>query len=272
MTASIRTIYDAGRTLKKLRQNKQLTGEKLGSKAGISQSKVSKIETGATLPSLKELKKILNILECPQIIRQQIFAVFELSTLAHRPKYIPIPNTFNWLCKKEANTHLLRGFLFNTFPALLQTAAYREAYLQHWNLAPRELAQRISESIKRQDLLWHMGREYHFIIHEAALYAVPGNFQVQLEQLDRIERIGILKHIKIGIIPLRVSLPSVENTNFILYDTNSVALVVANQELISDDPQDIAEHLKIFDDLNQRAHYNQEARELIRQAAQYFIK
>jgi transcriptional regulator with XRE-family HTH domain len=67
------TSKQIGPTLKKLRKQCMLTGLALSASVGISQSKLSKIETGNILPKPEELAKILNILSVPLNIQQQLF-------------------------------------------------------------------------------------------------------------------------------------------------------------------------------------------------------
>ncbi|MEK7152781.1 MAG: helix-turn-helix transcriptional regulator, partial [Patescibacteria group bacterium] len=62
-----------GETIRTLRRQRNLTGEELARKAGLSQSKISKIETGQYRNlQIKELEIVLNILDAPKTIRQQI--------------------------------------------------------------------------------------------------------------------------------------------------------------------------------------------------------
>lgn len=269
MDRPIRTSYDIGTTLRDLRLRKKMTGVELGARTGISQSRVSKIETGVARIATTEIERILDILEATKTIRQQIFAALELSSLTFEPKYRPIYGPPLAVYKKELSTEHLRCFTMNILPVLLQTSAYHEAILRGWQISQDEFTQRMTETMKRQDLLWDPKHSYHFICHEAALYTIPASHQIQLEQLDRLERMSSLKRVRIGIIPCTAGLPIAEHSNFVLYDTRSILFVITNQELESDDPQDITEHMKIFAELDKKACYDDEARKLLRVAASF---
>jgi|GEM_PF-2059063 len=270
MPELIKTPHDIGRALHDLRKAKHITGGELAKQAGISQSKMSKIETAAIQATPTELELLLNILDCPKIIRQQILAVHEVDSLTFEPKYRSIDSPTLAVYKREANTHTLRCFTFNLLPVLLQTGAYMEGIFSRIELSSKEVAQRTAENMKRQDLLWDSRRSNHLIMHEAALYTLLGKRQMQLEQLDRLERVSSLKHVRVGIIPLEAGLPVTENSNFVLYDANLVVLIVANREFLSSDPQDIAEHLKVFGKLEQLACYGSEATALVAKAMRFF--
>lgn len=268
---SIRSSADVGPAIRLLRKKKGLTGVELGGFAGISQSKISKIETSAYLPSSTEVNKLLHILECPQTIRQQIYATFQLGQPNITVKFRPIPNTPDDVYKREQAATHLRCAIFNIFPALLQTPAYREAVLSRYKLTARDIELRMSETLRRQDLLWSKKHTFHFLIHETALYTRPAATSIQQAQLDRIERLIDARQVKIGIVPLTNGVLTYEHAmTFVLYDERSVLQVNGYQEAISSDPQDIVEHINIFNELNKKALYNQEAKELIRKASQFF--
>jgi transcriptional regulator with XRE-family HTH domain len=269
MEQTVRTLQDIGPVIRALRQRKKMTGVELGERAGLSQSKISKIETGVTLPTAKEVKNILNILNCPKTIRQRILVVYELDAAHPGSKYRS--NYPQHALKREVATNHLRCAVLHGVPALLQTTAYREALQSHRNLTPKKFTQIMHETMRRQDLLWDKKRTFHFIIHEAALYAAPGSRDVQLAQLDRLERFCGMRRIKIGIIPLEAGLPTLETTaTFVLYDTSLLVLVIGSQELTTDDPESMAEYVKVFGELHQKACYEDEAKRLICKALEFF--
>lgn len=135
----------------------------------------------------------------------------------------------------------------------------------------KELGSEImKETIQRQDLLWDQRHTFHFILQQTALYTKPANYAVQLAQLDRLERLTDVPNIKIGVVPLEAGLPVTENATFALYDNERLMKTVANGDIRSSDPQDIALHARIFADLDRRALYYDEAKKYIRQAISYF--
>jgi len=265
----IRTYEDIGREIRKLRRSRKLTGAELGKRAKISQSKISKIENGAIRLEPKDTSCILDILECPQIIRQQIFAVFELDSHILEYRYRAIRDEPHAVYKRESTTQFLRCFTFNVPPVLLQTALYHEAQLASLKLHKDEISQMMAETVQRQDLLWEPSHSFHFLMTEIALYTAFDR-RVQIGQLDRLYRICGLRRVKLGIIPLKSGLLATENTNFVVYDNKNVRIMTPDRELSSDDPEDVAEHVKIFTALSRKAHYDNEAQSLITNAITYF--
>ena len=267
----LRTLQDIGKTIRQLRSSKNITGVELARRAEMSQARISRLESGILRTSAKEIETVLNILDCPATIRQQILAVLQLSSFAPPSKYRPIINPSpGSLYKRIAGSTCIRGFLYNTFPSILQTAAFRQALLKGWELSQSEFTRLMNENEKRQDFLWDGKHSFHFIVPEAALYNRLSSTQIHVGQLDRIDRISDLKQIKFGIIPMQAGLAAVEHSNFVVYDNNLVVIIYLAEEQNSSDPVAIAEHRRVFDELHQKACYNAEAQKLIRKAVEYF--
>jgi transcriptional regulator with XRE-family HTH domain len=270
MIEFIRTHYDIGQTIKYLRKEKRITGTELGRLVKMSQAKISKIENGSTYCSEEEIEALMNILDCPKTIRQQILAVIHLTSKTPANKYRPITSQPDEVYQRELQSHHIRCFLFNLIPAILQVPEYHKALHEYWNVDSAVAVQKMNELVKRQDLIWNVDRTFHFIIAEAALYTLPAAIRVQLAQLDRLDRMNSLPNVRLGIIPVEVGLSTVENTNFLIYDRNTVLFIMNYQELRSTDPRDIAENEKLFDEYSQKAHYGKEAQAIIHKAMNFF--
>jgi len=261
----------AGQTIRDLRRARRMTGEELGKLAGLSQPKISKIETGSPTPlNRSDIEKILDILEASQTIRQQILGSLGQAT-APSTRRLKAAFRFEWALELERAAATVRAFSMDYIPALLQTLEYRRAILSHIALCEDEIQAAMRAINRRQDLLWEKQRRYHFIIHEPALYTTPADHPTQIAQLDRVERFVGVHSIRIGIIPLEAGLiPGLELAPFVLYDTLHLVKVAGNVEPVSDSSADIAEHLKIFAALERKADYGDSARTLVRKAIDYF--
>lgn len=262
----------AGNIIRQLRKEHGYTGEELARQTNLSQSKISKIETGQYPHlQLQDIEKILNTLHASSAIRQQITAGFEVQLLGsyrlYRYKY---NSPFDTTLEDERKTSFLCSFVMSALPALLQTMEYRGALLKRYELHEEDYMLAMKVCLKRQDLLWDKDHRFHFIIHEAALYSVPANRKVQLAQLDRLERFIGVPHIKVGIVPLEAGLPPVENGNFVLYDQRQLTIMSATSEVRLTDASDIAVYKKIFTELDQKASYEESASHLVQKAVDFF--
>lgn len=269
MSDSQKQIINVGKIVKDLRQSRGLTGRELGVKARMSQSKISKIETGYythLIPA--EIEIILNILNASKIITQQIMTAIKDDL--HTTRGI---SRINWrdtnkVLDQERKSQLTRMFMFSGPPASFQTLEYRRYILSTYDRGTDEINQDID--IKRQDLLWDGHHKYDVIIHEAGLYTIFSPQRVQLAQLDRLERLLDAEYIKLGIMPLQAGLITFEHSSFVLYDERLLVALVGGSEIEFDNPRDIMEHKNKFEVLEKKACYGDEARTLIRNAIDYF--
>jgi transcriptional regulator with XRE-family HTH domain len=265
--------FQLGQALRDLRLQRRLSGEHLGKKAGLSQSKISRIETGTSVNiDPAQIEKILHILDAPQLIRQQVLSVLGEPKLASLKRFKVSMTTvgeFNDVLERESKAELIRMVNVGILPALLQIPEYRYALLKSHDLNASEFQAAQKQIMHRQDMLWDASRRYQFVLFEPVLYGQAATRQIQRAQLDRIERFIGLHNIKLGVIPYQ-SWSAFELCSFVLYDTTGVTRVVLDADLYSRSPDDIAIYLKLFNLLDRMADYGESARALIHKAVDYF--
>jgi transcriptional regulator with XRE-family HTH domain len=259
-----------GETIRSLRRQHDMTGAELGKKVGLSQSKISKIETG-TITNLKiaEIEKILNILEAPQDIRQRSVVLLG-RTDTSLTQQLNAKYYFEKPLKRELSTKLLRGFSFFAVPALLQTLEFRQALLKKIPIKDSDIRFAMRMIVQRQELLWDKKHHYHFILHETGLYSAFSTPSVQLAQLDRLLQMMGLSNIRFGILPLEAGCGPIETCPFVVYDESRLIKCQAGADILSNDTDEIDTYLKIFAALEKKADYGDNARALIRKAMDYF--
>jgi len=260
-----------GKTIKDLRRQHGLTGISLGEKVNISQSKISKIETGAHQPTSEELEKILNILKPSEIIRQRIHNAYNEQRSLDEGKTYTMNFRYNaHAFDVEQKAKDMEVFCMTQTPALLQTAGYREGLLRHFDLSEEEIKDNLKTTLSRQDRLWAKGRSWHFLILETGLYTAAAGAAAQREQLDRLERLIGTNQVTVGIIPYNVGFAVVDISTFVLYDDDHVSMCVAGVDIMSTDSEDVRRHQKLFEELRHKAVYGQEAISYVRAAYDHF--
>ncbi len=266
------TSERVGKLIKELRRKRNLTGMYLSKKAGISQSKLSKIETGRyPKQDLTLIDNILNILDAPRTIRQQLMIALDQRQDPASPLHtFSTIYDFCLMTERERAAKSLKSVTLHAPHALLQTADYRLALLRHYKFSVSEIQSAMNETTKRQDMLWDARKRYHFILQQAGLYSAPAGNRVQIVQLDRLERLLGAPTVRIGIVPTEAGMSLTEHGNFVLYDDIAVVEPVLGSEPYSTDVPRIAEYVQLFAELEQKALYGDEARQLIRTAADYF--
>jgi transcriptional regulator with XRE-family HTH domain len=268
----IKTPRQAGQALRDLRKKARLTGGELGVRAGLSQSKISKIENGQYGKlAPEEVNKLLNILKAPSSISQQIHLV--IGSIDHGSRTF-VPYDINDFSKtnspQEKRAHYVRIHTIVGVPALLQTAEYRTVLLRQHGQDENAIAKNLKQTFARQDLLWDTGRQFRILMPQAALYTYAGSKTVQLAQLDRLERMTSLTNLRLGILPTEAGMAFFDMGPFALYDEHTLAMPVASGDLATQDKTEIEYALDVFAALEKLACYDADAIELIRKAAAYF--
>jgi transcriptional regulator with XRE-family HTH domain len=262
-----------GKTIKELRKKLGITGEELGRRANLSQSKISKIETGfySTLRQ-EDVKNILNILQAPSTITQQVLADIDQIV---SPQFYKIFSEdyfkFDYKDRERAANHI-RIYTTDSVPALLQTVAYRRGSLSYKGVKEDLIPSCIKSVQARQDLLWDSKHSFYFIVPQTVLYTLATSKSEHLLQLDRLERIALASDagIHLGIIPLEAGTVLLEHGSFALYDDHTLVQVVTNREIVTTSRDEVKLHSDLFAALENLAFYGKDAIELVRKAMDYF--
>ncbi len=264
------TSKQIGTQLRDLRKKRGLTGEQTGRAAGISQSKLSKIETGAYRRyDSEEIERLLNILDAPRSISQRIMSSVISgkfgNTIAYRPTYDLEALTITRQAKE------VRLYASYGVPSVLQTVPYRQALLAQNGFSEKEITNNLKLVMARQDLLWDkQDTVYHAIMPQAALYTSFTTPDTHRAQLDRLERMMDVRNIRIGIIPVQAGTVPIAHTSFAIYDQRLAVNVLLQQEAITQKQSEVALFTDIFDKLDALAWYKDEAAQLIRDAVASF--
>lgn len=257
---------EMGSIIRDMRKQQGITSQALAEKAGISQSKMSKIETGAQRNMRPdEVLNILNILNAPQSILQQV-----VNMAAQKPTaFMQISSTFDGECiRKERESKSIYTFTTSLIPALLHTTGYHAAI--HAINGDTAIPRSLKTLHARQEMMWEGKRNYNFVILEAALYTAVSSKQVQLAQLDRLMQSADVPRLRLGIIPTTAGLPTLDIGSFAIYDSRMIIDAVQHREITSEDPDDIRIYAATYSNLEHLASYNEAANVLVRRAMEYF--
>lgn len=115
--------------LRNSRRTAGLTGERLAARCGISQSKISKIETGKVLPSAADVERILSALGVDGERQAALVAMARMANTEFQSVRASLQRGLHQkqreLAALEADTHHIRFFLPLMITGLLQTRSTR---------------------------------------------------------------------------------------------------------------------------------------------------
>lgn len=209
--------------LRRVRELRGMSGRDLAQHVQISQSKVSRIESGRTVPTLPEVAAWAHAVEVGDDQREWLIALAEsVYTEVHSWSSAKLTRTHvqDEIEEREMHARVVRHFQSSVVPGLLQTAEYARRAISMGHLASSvdAVAESLAGRLRRQLVVYEEGRRFDFVITEAALRWRPGPAKLLLAQFDRIATLSTLDNVSIGVIPLDTEATTYSGHSFVIYD------------------------------------------------------
>jgi len=257
--------------LREARRSAGLTGERLAARCGISQSKISKIETGKILPTPTDVERILRALGTRQDLTEDLLALARLANTEFQTTRADMRRGLyrkqRELAALEAEARHIRFFLPTMITGLLQTPEYARASL---GVFPGDQSQAIAKRLDRQATLYNRAKHFSFILTEAAVRWQLVEPAVMAVQLGRLASLSELPNIRLGIIPLTAQVPDGPLNTFTVYDERIATAETFGGVIMMRDPRDVAYHLELFAFFERYALFDDDARMLLDQYVTHF--
>lgn len=261
--------------LRRLRDLSGVSGRDLAQRIGISQSKVSRIESGAVVPSLPEVIAWGEELGVSVEAQERLTALTEAAYNEVHPWRAALQrrgNLQDTIQDLESTATRIYTFQPALVPGLLQTAEYarRVIAMFHRQYSDKDPAAEVAGRLHRQLSLYETNRHFDFLITETALRWRPGPVALQLAQLDRIASVSTLENVTVGLIPLDVEATALTTHNFVVYegDDGATDSTVTVETIHADMTVDSAEHVETYrsrwETLSRMALFGDEAQEFLR--------
>lgn len=264
---------ELSRRLRRLRLDAGMTGARLATAMGISQSKISKLETGRLAPTIEDIERLVVVLHLPLETRMELLHLAE--TLEDRlvwQRAFSIPDTAERQAEFRMAASLsatVRVFTTMTIPGLLQTPDYISELAM---LIPAEEDTRsrfVVNRLARQALLYDPSRSFRFLFSESGLRQRYGSIPVMERQLDFLADISRRPNIEIGIMPFEQA-PSLIITSscWEAFDERLLLVETFSSDIPIRDEREIRSHIEMFDSNIDAAQRGDDARALINDAAE----
>ena len=253
-----------GVALARLRRRAGLTGKELGDLVGMSQAKISKIETGAVNPSPEDVERMARQLRAPAAEIDRLTQQAE----QHRDRMMDWrsgrTDLATWqrkVAQLEADCAELRVFQFGVISGLLQTSEYARAVLgavhAMWTDTVTPSSTRVSQAVsarmQRQEILDDPAKQLHFVLPETLLYNLLTEPRAVPAQLDRLREVARQDNVTLKILPDDALWPYPPFHSFSLLDDHHVIIDLANTVVVTEGKADIQLYRNVFDTLESRA-------------------
>jgi transcriptional regulator with XRE-family HTH domain len=257
--------------LREARKHAGLTGERLAARCGISQSKISKIETGKVLPSATDVERILTALGVGGERNADLMALTRLANTEFQNVRASLQRGLHQkqreLAALEADSQHIRFFLPLMITGLLQTPEYARASLANF---PGDHPQAIAKRLDRQAALYNPAKRFTFVLTEAAVRWQLCEPRVMAVQMGRLSSLSEQPNIRLGVIPLDCYVPDGPLNTFTVYDERIATAETFGGVIMMRDPRDVNYHLELFAFFERYAVFDDEIRALLKSYAQGF--
>lgn len=211
---------ELGKRLRELRNRHELTVEDVAEKLLCSATKISRLETSARRPSLRDVRDLCVLYGVDEGTTTDLLA---LARGAREPgwwtKYEDLK--LDPLIGLEQDAAAITCFSIYYIPALLQTPDYARAIISAIApmIDPQILEQRVEARMRRQQLLDGPNRpRYRVLLDEALLHRRVGGAELMAAQLDKLLEAARLNKVTIQIIPFDAGAHAAADGYFILLE------------------------------------------------------
>ncbi|GAA2116691.1 helix-turn-helix transcriptional regulator [Streptomyces synnematoformans] len=250
--------------LKELRLAAGLTGDRLAKRCNLSQSTISRYETGSARPSLVAVEQILWAVEAPPSIVAQVTALARLANTEWRNvrdlRRKGLGSRQAELKALEVSSGHMRYFLLSMLTGLLATPEYVRASLAH---SPADTSKAVAGKLERQQILYDTGKQFTFILTEQAIRFPLTPPPAMAVQLDRLASLTYLPNVHIGVIATGTALPSLPLNTFTIYDNHMATVELSTGSVVFRDPRDVQSYLDQFEGYERVALFENDAREFL---------
>ncbi len=261
-----------GARLGELRAEAGMEGKALAAVLGWQPSKVSRIQNGRQTASAGDVTAWAEAVGRPDVTPelQGLRAGAEMKHRTWRRQLSGGHAERQKLAIRETEaTTLIRALEISRVPGLVQTREYAHAIFEA-NAAFREIPatteQAVAARMRRQDALYEPGKEFRFLLCEAALYHRSCSESVMADQLDRLYGVVGMPRVDLGILPFGAQLRRTAPHAFWIYDRRQVVVETLTEELWLTAEDEIQLYERAWDWLSESAERGPRARRLIGRA------
>lgn len=262
-TPARETMARLASELRALRDAAGLGGIEAGLRAGLSQSKISKIENQRLHASPADVRTLCRIYGASPDREATLVNLAESLAKAIEPRRVTLSRGASAMQQRirrlEESSTLLRSFQPCMVIGLLQTEAYARLVFGV-SQSGADLDQAVAARLQRQTVLRERIPRATLIMTEGALRWQAGSARLMIEQLDAIAAALNLPNVRIGIIPYTTPVAFFPRHGFHLYDSDAAIIGTETGTATIVDSEDVSRYEQMFADLENVAATGDDAR------------
>jgi hypothetical protein len=162
----------------------------------------------------------------------------------------------------EAGAAAVRVFEPSIVPGLLQSPDYARYIFRGLAQLPgrgRDIDEGVHARMRRQEILYQPGKDFRFLVTEAAMRYLICPRPVLRTQLERLAVMSALPTVDLAVIPMDAALPHMFWHGFWIFDEVLVLVETVSSELSLRDSDDIETYTRFFESFWQAASHGEDA-------------
>ncbi len=255
--------------LRQLRRDADLSGMEAAERAGFSQPKISRFETGRQVPTPDQVRTLVRVYRAPAEARRRLLELAGDLRAETRPARAILSHGAHHMQQRlgrlDQASARIRMFVPTLVPGPLQTPAYVRA-IGSRDMNGEQLEQFVSARIARQATL-DTDREFVMVVTEGGLRWHVGGPEVMAEQLQHVADQLDRPNLYLGVIPWTRPVHAPALHSFDIYDARAVVVGTETATAIITDPRDVADYEHRFNGYASAAVFGDEARAVLARIA-----
>jgi transcriptional regulator with XRE-family HTH domain len=253
--------------LRELRRGAGLSGKDAANAAGLTQSKVSRIERGRTVPSEQDVRLLAGVYRASPADRDRLEAMARDVKAENRR--VVFNRDFGGLQQRfgriEEQSALIRTFHSNIVPGALQSPGYIRALFAADDATPLNREEGIAARLARQRILDDEldPRRFVILMTEGALGWAAGPPEMMIEQVERVLAATYRRNARVGIVPFGRPTTAFPSHGWNLYDQRAVIVGTLTATAVLTERADVDAYVALTDELEALAVYGPEARAVL---------
>ncbi|WP_433329283.1 helix-turn-helix domain-containing protein [Spirillospora sp. CA-294931] len=205
--------------LRRLREQRGLTGDEVAERLTWSTAKVSRIENARTGAKILDIRRLLELYQVNGPHQDELIALaHDAAEKGWWEEYRDLIGGYPDYIAMEAEATAIRQWETHNIPGLLQTEDYAREVISGWNAIattpPREIDRRVEVRMRRQSILTssHSLAGFAVVIDESVLRRRVGAAPVMRAQIQHLLSVMELPHVSLRVLPLNGPHPVMEGS------------------------------------------------------------
>jgi transcriptional regulator with XRE-family HTH domain len=254
-------VEPVGAILARWRKRQRLTGHALGDRVGMSQAKISRLETGMVAAEPGDVRLLAEELGMPPAEVERVVELAERADdrLTDWTSAQPgLDDRQREMGKIEESAREHRVFQPTVVPGLMQTSEYARAILSDLRdelddarIADSEgvVAAAVNARMQRNHILLLPDREFHFVITEQVLRNLVCKPADMIAQIDRMREVAAYPNVRLRVVTDDAQLPVAPFHGFYVADSRVVTVDLFNASMKSAGRKTVHAYRRVFDAL-----------------------